>query len=138
MTLPLHLDTAEGHAAVEEEEKGEEPELEDVAEFNMHDSNGFIFALSKYDPNLCDSDSESDKSDEIDTEDYIHEVMDTEVGLASNAAEDALSDNDDGLDDAEFFEDVADDDWSPRENANANPDFLRDAELKATTVETCK
>ncbi|KAF4130459.1 hypothetical protein GN958_ATG20353 [Phytophthora infestans] len=91
MTLPLHLDAAEGHAVVEEEEKGEEPELKDVAVFNMHDSNGFIFALSKCewsqnadadDPNLCHSDSESDKSDEIDTEDYINEVMDTEVGLA--------------------------------------------------------
>ncbi|EEY68880.1 uncharacterized protein PITG_18980 [Phytophthora infestans T30-4] len=89
MTLPLYLDTEEGHAAVEEEEK---VELDDVAELNMHDSNGFISALSKCewcqnadadDPNLCDSDSESDKSDGIDTEDYIHEVMDTEVDLAS-------------------------------------------------------
>ncbi|KAG1687891.1 hypothetical protein DVH05_004543 [Phytophthora capsici] len=142
MALPLHLDTAEGHAAVEEEEKGEEPEIDVVAEFNMHDSNEFISALSKCewsqnadadDPNLCDSDSESNKSDDIDTEDYIHEVMDTEEDLANNADEDALSDNDDGLDDAEFFEDVADDDWSPRENANANPDFLGDAELKAVS-----
>ncbi|ETI39561.1 hypothetical protein F443_14855 [Phytophthora nicotianae P1569] len=142
MTLPLHLDTAEGHAAVQEEGKCEEPELDDVAEFNMHDSNRFISALSKCewsqnadadDPNLCDSDSESDKSDDIDAEDYIHEVMDAEVNLASDAADDALSDNDDGLDDGEFFMGFADDDWSPRENDNANPDFLRDTELKAVS-----
>ncbi|ETP35857.1 hypothetical protein F442_16073 [Phytophthora nicotianae P10297] len=86
MTLPLHLDTAEGHAAVQEEEKDSFPLCPSV--------NGLKMRMQMIPISV---------TDDIDTEDYIHEVMDAEVDLASDAADDALSDNDDGLDDGDFF-----------------------------------
>ncbi|ETI42046.1 hypothetical protein F443_12767 [Phytophthora nicotianae P1569] len=92
MTLPLHLDTAEGHAAVQEEEKDSFPLCPSV--------NGLKMRMQMIPISV---------TDDIDTEDYIHETT------------------------AIFFEDVAGDDWSLRENANANPDFLRDTELKAVS-----
>ncbi|KAK1945792.1 hypothetical protein P3T76_002840 [Phytophthora citrophthora] len=104
-------------------------EVDDETDFNMFDFEHFISALAKRtwtlepdadDPNLCNSETEMDESDEVEPEAYIAEVM-----------SEPLNDSDDAFDDLDFFDDVANEDWTTREGANNNPDFLSDAELKA-------
>ncbi|KAG3086761.1 hypothetical protein PI124_g18210 [Phytophthora idaei] len=96
----------------------------------MYDSDRFLSAMAKWaqgpdsdDPNHCSTESEIDELDEVDTEEYITEVMNNELKLPTDSSED--------LDDSDLFEDVADEDWSPREDVNIDPELLSDVELKA-------
>ncbi|KAG2920854.1 hypothetical protein PC117_g16393 [Phytophthora cactorum] len=86
----------------EQEEKGEVAVVDEVAEFNMYDSDRFISAVAKCvwtqepdsdDPNHCSTESENDELDEVDTEEYITEVMNNELKLPSGSGED-LDDSD--------------------------------------------
>ncbi|KAG7375776.1 hypothetical protein PHYPSEUDO_015296 [Phytophthora pseudosyringae] len=131
--------------ALDAEEKGEVEMADDVEEFDIYDSNRFITAMSRQDwsqdpdaddPNLSDSGSETDEPDEVDTEDYIAQVMGEEVDLTSdyaevNLANGELSDDESDLRDGDFYEDVADGDWRPREETHPDPEFISDAELRA-------
>ncbi|KAG3127424.1 hypothetical protein PI126_g21856 [Phytophthora idaei] len=89
---------------VNKKRKGEVAVVDEVVEFNI-------------------TESEIDELDEADTEEYVTEVMNNELELSSNSCDD--------LDDSAFFEDVADEDWSHREDVNIDPTFLSDVELKA-------
>ncbi|KAG7378873.1 hypothetical protein PHYPSEUDO_009409 [Phytophthora pseudosyringae] len=137
----LHRDDT----ALDAGEKGEVEVADEVEEFDIYDSNRFIAAMSRQewsqdpdadDPNLCESGSETDEPDEVDTEDYIAQVMGEEVDLTSDYAEVTLaneerSDDEGDLRDGDFYEDVADGDWRPREETHPDPEFISDAELRA-------
>ncbi|KAG7380090.1 hypothetical protein PHYPSEUDO_007796 [Phytophthora pseudosyringae] len=146
------VDTAEGPSVLnsipiplDAEEKGEVEVADDVEGFDIYDSNRFIAAMLRQDwsqdsdaddPNICESGSETDEPDEVDTEDYIAQVMGEEVDLTSdyvevNLANEELSDDESDLRDGDFYEDVADGDWRPREETHPDPEFISDAELRA-------
>ncbi|OWZ17820.1 hypothetical protein PHMEG_0008192 [Phytophthora megakarya] len=111
-------------------------QVDGEAEFNTYDSDQFLAALARHegsneaeddDPNICGSECEEDEPDDVETDQQLQEVMNVEI----DEEHEALSASECEFDDNEVFETIANEAWSPRDDANVNPDFITDDELKA-------